>query len=271
MNEIILNNQTLPIVLNAGFAEKLPENMTKADSSDYHIMLYIINGKISITEEGITYNIKSGDIIFLRRNLNIRINTYGKSGIHLYYFFFYMKQEPETFPELAKSYTVPKTLEGISGSVLDIKIHDYAVYFQNSHESSALAVNTSFYDILSECIKLNREYHSFQNNLSDEIKNYLREYADKPLNTRDMEKRFYLTYKYMGTAFKKSTGSTILQYHTDLRMKQAHRLLTTTFYSIDEISRQLGYSDALYFSRVFKKYYGQSPQIYRKAHRKPQN
>ncbi len=266
MNEISLNNQTLPIVLNFGSSEKLPEIPYAAPG--FSVMLCVTGGKLSVSEAGINYNLKNGDIIFLKQNLKPHINISGKTGIHLYYFFFYMGQEQEAFGELSKSYTVPKMLEGISGSVLDIKIHDYAGYYQTPGELSALNINTFFYDILCECIKLNREYHSFQNDLSDEIISYLKEYANQPLNTRDMEKRFYLTYKYMGTAFKKSTGSTILGYHTALRMKQARRLLITTFYSIDEISRQLGYSDALYFSRVFKKHYGQSPQIYRKTHKK---
>lgn len=278
MNEIILNNQTLPIVIDAGFTEKLYDITDRIYRSEHrpghHIMLYATGDALSIYEDGTDYVLKSGDVIFLNTDLDIHINISGRPDICLYYFFFYMSREKETgkdkeaFPELLKSYTLPKVLEGISGSVLDIKLHDYPGYFQNPNELAALGINTAFYDILCECVRLNREYHSFQNNLSDEIIEYLKEYSNQPLNTRDMEKRFYLTYKYMGTAFKKSTGSTILRYHTGLRMKQARRLLITTFYSIDEISRQLGYSDALYFSRVFKKYYGQSPQIYRKTHRK---
>lgn len=270
MNELLLNNQLLPIVLDAGFSEKLPDGIQPVESADYHIMLYVTGGKLAITEDGINYNLKNGDVIFLRQNSGRTISVSGKSGIHLYYFFFYMEQERETIHELSKVYTVPKMLSEISGSILDIKIRDYAGYFQNPGELSVININTAFYDILAECIKMNREYHPFQNNLTDEIISYLKEYVNQPLNTRDMEKRFYLTYKYMGTAFKKSTGSTILEYHTGLRMKQALRLLTTTFYSIDEISRQLGYSDALYFSRVFKKHYKKSPQIYRKDYKKSQ-
>lgn len=267
MNEILLNNQILPIVLNAGFTEKIPDEINSG-RADYNIMLYITGGRISVTEDSVSYDMKPGDLLFLKHNTDHSMHISGKSGIRMYYFLFYMEQETKTSGELMKTYTLPKCLEGISGSVLDGKIHDYTGYFQNTNELTGLNINTRFYDILSECIKLKHEYHTFQNSLSDKIINYLHEYSNQPLNTTDMEKRFYLTYKYMGTAFKKNTGSTILGYHTAIRMEQAQRLLTTTLYSIDEISRQLGYSDALYFSRVFKKHYGQSPQIYRKNHLK---
>lgn len=49
---------------------------------------------------------------------------------------------------------------------------------------------------------------------------------------------------------------------TSLRMKNAERLLSTVWTSgcaIAEIAYMCGFENALYFSRVFKKYYGCSP------------
>ena len=55
---------------------------------------------------------------------------------------------------------------------------------------------------------------------------------------------------------------TPLEYMTNLRMKNAESMLTamwTKEYSVAEIAQMCGFEDALYFSRVFKKYYGCSP------------
>ena len=57
-------------------------------------------------------------------------------------------------------------------------------------------------------------------------------------------------------------GVSPLEYMTALRMKSAETLLTamwTNEYSITEIAQMCGFEDALYFSRVFKKYYGCAP------------
>lgn len=76
-------------------------------------------------------------------------------------------------------------------------------------------------------------------------------------------------YDYLRKLFKKETGMSPLEYMTSLRMKSAERLLTTIWtngYTIAEIAQMCGFEDALYFSRVFKKYYGCSPSKYTKKH-----
>jgi AraC-like DNA-binding protein len=69
-------------------------------------------------------------------------------------------------------------------------------------------------------------------------------------------------YDYLRKIFKKEMGMSPLEYMTSLRMKNAERLLSTVWTSgcaIGEIAHMCGYENALYFSRVFKKYYGCSP------------
>ena len=69
-------------------------------------------------------------------------------------------------------------------------------------------------------------------------------------------------YDYLRKLFKKEVGVSPLEYMTNLRMKSAETLLTamwTNEYSISDIAQMCGFEDALYFSRVFKKYYGCAP------------
>jgi len=58
-----------------------------------------------------------------------------------------------------------------------------------------------------------------------------------------------------------------LEYMTNLRMKSAETLLSAMWtheYTISEIAQMCGFEDALYFSRVFKKYYGCAPSSFSK-------
>lgn len=74
-------------------------------------------------------------------------------------------------------------------------------------------------------------------------------------------------YDYLRKLFKKEMGITPLEYMTSLRMKKAEIMLTTMWgndYSISEIAELCGFDDALYFSRVFKKYFGKSPTAFAK-------
>jgi len=55
-------------------------------------------------------------------------------------------------------------------------------------------------------------------------------------------------------------GMSPKEYITKIKMETAMNLLQTTYMSISEISEQLHYDNPLYFSCVFKKYYGYSPK-----------
>ena len=76
-------------------------------------------------------------------------------------------------------------------------------------------------------------------------------------------------YDYLRKLFKKEVGVSPLEYMTTLRMKSAETLLTamwTNEYSISEVAQMCGFEDALYFSRVFKKYYGCAPSNFARKH-----
>jgi AraC-like DNA-binding protein len=57
-----------------------------------------------------------------------------------------------------------------------------------------------------------------------------------------------------------------IQYHLQLRIKQAEIMLTSSNKTIKEISYELGFESAFYFSRVFKEKTNISPVDYRKMH-----
>ena len=64
--------------------------------------------------------------------------------------------------------------------------------------------------------------------------------------------------------FSETIGTTPKKYQNDIRMKISREMLTSTKYTIGDVAESCGFSDPLYFSRVFKKTYGISPTEYRK-------
>lgn len=77
-------------------------------------------------------------------------------------------------------------------------------------------------------------------------------------------------YDYLRKLFQKEMGMTPLKYMVELRMKKAKSMLAAAWtreYSVAEVAESCGFSDALYFSRVFKKYYGCSPVEFVKRRR----
>ena len=66
------------------------------------------------------------------------------------------------------------------------------------------------------------------------------------------------------TAFKKQMGKSPNEYIIELRLQFAKSLLDNTNISIKQVSEHVGYNDQYFFSRLFKKHIGISPQEYRK-------
>jgi AraC-like DNA-binding protein len=79
----------------------------------------------------------------------------------------------------------------------------------------------------------------------------------------ELSKSVGLSLGYFYRLFKKHTGKTPSDYLASVRVERASRLLRMTDLKICEISRNVGYRDQLYFSRVFKKAKGVSPKVFR--------
>lgn len=71
--------------------------------------------------------------------------------------------------------------------------------------------------------------------------------------------------------FKQATGHTPLRYLHQLRVEYAKELLEASGLAIEEVAWQVGYEDAPYFRRLFRRITGVTPAHYRKAFRTPAN
>lgn len=68
---------------------------------------------------------------------------------------------------------------------------------------------------------------------------------------------------YLGQIFKKEVGISLTNYLTNYRCEQAKRLLTEGRYTVGEVSELVGYQTSQYFSRMFRKVTGMTPQEYK--------
>lgn len=68
---------------------------------------------------------------------------------------------------------------------------------------------------------------------------------------------------YASQLFNKIIGQTYNSYLTDLRLKQAVKLLQNTDLAVAEIASEVGYRDYFYFAKVFKKSMGITPTSFR--------
>lgn len=96
---------------------------------------------------------------------------------------------------------------------------------------------------------------------------YLAEFATTSVKVPELASMVGVSSSHLGALFRAATGGGVLAHHTALRMSRARQLLDTTSLGVAEVADAVGYQDALYFSRQFRRIHGESPRDYR-AHRK---
>jgi DNA-binding response OmpR family regulator/nitrogen-specific signal transduction histidine kinase len=93
---------------------------------------------------------------------------------------------------------------------------------------------------------------------------YLHERYDQPVSRQDLARYLGMSGDYLTYCFRKEVGMTPIAYLNRYRINQAKALLTESDKNITEIAMSVGFSDSGYFSRVFRRQVGVSPEAYRR-------
>lgn len=92
---------------------------------------------------------------------------------------------------------------------------------------------------------------------------YLHEHYTKDLNLQDVADHVHISKNYFSLLFKKHTGRNFIDYLIQLRIRHARKLLSSGNLRIYEVAEQSGFRDVKYFSKLFRRMTGVSPQEYR--------
>lgn len=91
----------------------------------------------------------------------------------------------------------------------------------------------------------------------------MRERLTSKLTIGQLAEAVNLSRSHFLAVFKRMTGISPMRYFHQLKIRQACTYLDLTDWPVKKIAGKLGYRDALYFSRAFKKEMGCSPSHYR--------
>ncbi len=98
----------------------------------------------------------------------------------------------------------------------------------------------------------------------DSAINYINHHFTNEISLSELADMCFMSQSHLFRLFKKRLGMTPIDYKNHLRIKKAKKLLCDPQCSIGEIADILGFENACYFTRVFKKHSGISPTEYRK-------
>lgn len=101
------------------------------------------------------------------------------------------------------------------------------------------------------------------------VKDYIDRYYEKKLRIGAIAEYIGVNRSYLSNSFRRETGVSPQEYLMGIRIRRAQTLLRESGLMIAEIAQQVGYPDALAFSRIFRQRVGLSPSAYRRSGPRP--
>lgn len=139
-----------------------------------------------------------------------------------------------------------------------------AFYFYSSSFEGRTALLHLYGQLIASIITLYQPKQGHSEIVHQIADNILSNYSDCGYDVSLYLNRLPFSAEYLKKLFKKEVGLTPHQFLTDKRLDSAANILAN-FYSkgnISEVARLCGFSDPLYFSRLFKKKFGVPPRDY---------
>ena len=100
-----------------------------------------------------------------------------------------------------------------------------------------------------------------------EVFGFVEEHYHERVSLKDVAQAVSLSPGHLTTVVRRKTGRTVGEWIAERRMVEARRLLVETDLSVEEVGRRVGYGEAGYFVRSFRRAHGATPLGWRRAGR----
>lgn len=154
-----------------------------------------------------------------------------------------------------------KNLQGKEAPTLQIL--EQGVEKLNELEN-AIAMEAFLEDIISRCF-ISQVLPEKSGGVVSDAVCYVQDHIYQNLSLTDVADALHVHKGYLCRIFKEKMGVNLSNYITELKIKEAQNLLSSTECKTYEIAEKLGYQSPQYFSMVFKKQTNMSPNDYRKC------
>lgn len=216
---------------------------------------YRVNGESTFTDENKTIRVRKGDLLFTPPGVPYQYRAEDEEIIIVHLLL------PETEKWDFDLVHFWDTAEAVQ------KFRKLLNVWNEEKPGFQLRANGILYDILAD-VREQASRHSVirdsrEKNLLQALEYLHRNYYRSELCIEDIAAASNISGTYLRKLFQKYRGISPLKYISNLRIKKAMELLRADDTPVSVIASTVGFSDPLYFSRVFKNATGQSPTEFR--------
>ncbi len=238
------------------------ENEQRIIIRETYVLYYITSGKGIVTIDGVSFVVSKGQSFLSFPFSNVCIEPHkGQDWSYQWI----------EFRGLEAAWLISQTMFSKKNPVVDaIPVENFEKHFE---------INECYSDsVFSQCrangklIQLLSYYLEHFPCKTSETVNYAitaqrfieRNYRNPDFTVQSVADHIKIDRTYLYRLFKEETGTSIIHYINNCRISKAATLLTDENTSIKDVAFSVGFTDQMYFSKVFKKLKKQTPTEYRR-------
>lgn len=267
-------------LLYAGKVSNTPDwNFPSHKHDDLHEIIVICDGEGRFTIGGTIFEAAKGDILIYNKGVLHEEVTSRERPLEMYYCGF-------NFPSLlqtAYDWVIPPEQEPVLRSsrmfaeidtLMRMLFHEASIK-EIGHETVSRHLLDSIIILIRRAAMSESGVRKQEvNMLAVGIKDYLDKNFAQNITLSDLAKHFHVNPYHISHVFKESYNLSPIHYAIHRRIGEATRLLVSTEMKVWEIAKILGYDNPNYFSIIFKRVTGFSPNKFRESNQQqlyPQN
>jgi AraC-like DNA-binding protein len=257
-------------VYHTGIQQCTPNHKWGPALKDHFLIHYVVSGKGTFTTEKEKFQISAGDLFLIHPSQLVSYCADNNDPWEYIWVGFNGTEAERLLKLTSLSKTAPvlscPDKEAVKNCISNIHSSAGSFSFSESRMTGYL------YLLISHLIEMssqkNRTANSSLNYVENALKYIQYNYSDN-IGVEDIAYNVGLSRSHLHRIFIKNLSVSPNEFLTKFRINEACTLLKNSDLTINEIASSVGFSDPLYFSRVFKKIKGIPPSKYQKTQKMP--
>ena len=262
------------------FLNRAKEGLVAGKRANFYRLLYLEKGSMNFFVDDKKYSLNPGDVFFMPAGTQYATDSLENEMV-LYNVLFSVGNADDFFKDNLKYNIFSDLTERCRVEFTDFpELNDCRLYrnlliendfrklereYFKREKLSLLKINASLTEVLIKLIEssLNRNEES----LYKKIAAYAEENAAQDIDCESIAAHFNYHPNYLNRVVKINSGVSLHTFLTNVKCKEAAKLLLSTNRTITEIAQELYFCDSSHFTNVFGKVMGMTPSAYRKNYR----
>ncbi|MBO0993240.1 AraC family transcriptional regulator [Bacillus sp. SD088] len=242
----------------------IPNWQTPLEKIPWNVLVIVLEGKVDYMINNKRLILEPGDIMFIPESSYRTGKNHNHTLHQKYTVLFHLTKDMRDIPEFLTMEDFTK-LQSKNFNYIKHRAEKLFMEIRGNNTCNTFICDGILQELLGS---IGRELQSSQVNpmklkYAQTIQRYIVEHYREAIDINQLAKLIHRSPNYTIEVFKEITGYTPIQYIHHLRIMEGCSLLLATDMTIDNLSNYLGYYDASYFSRTFKKFISMSPKEYR--------